>query len=791
MDRNLTISAEPRGGADVAGGARADAPEDGAGHLERRRLAFLTTLTDVTRALTEELDPTRVGHEILSGIQALFSDTVGQLWVQTPDGTGLDLVGMTGLRGPERAFRRRIRLGEGLAGVAAAEGRPLVTQDVPEDRRFANREWASGEGLVSGVALPLRHSCGTLGSLVILTRARYDFTGEELALLESFAGQAAIAIENARLHAGAIRRQEQLQALLGATRSIMGDLQLAEVLERIRAAAAQAAKTQHVKIFLLEAGAETLTVAAYSGRALPPAFRVQKGVGYTGRVAATGTPLFVADAQVDPDNIVQAQDQADGIRTYLGIPIRIRDQVLGVLTFNTEERHEYAADEMAFLASFADQAALAIENARLYETAQTQARVLETRVRERTAELEHALQVKAEFLARMSHELRTPLNHILGFADVLPHGAAALTPRQTRCLDRIREGGRHLLQLVDDLLEMSAAEAGGQRLTLETFLAREAVEEALAPFQVSLAQKRLTVELTIAAGLRVVAERRKFIQVATNLLSNAIKFTPPGGLVRVVGGPVPPDAASGGPEAGPASDGSPAPAPSGPDADPAWGWVELRVEDTGIGLAPESLERIFRGFEQVDGSASRQYGGAGIGLALVRTLVRLHGGQVWAESPGLGRGTALVVRWPHLPQAAPSRLLLVDDDPVVAAYLQEVLEEDGYQVTAAASGAAAQAAMAGALPDLVLLDLGLPDLDGLEVLRAWRGAERTRPVRVLVLTGMGTAKAEEALAVGADEFLTKPISPTVLVRTVQETLARRTDGKDRRQGPPGPDLEEA
>jgi CheY-like chemotaxis protein len=196
------------------------------------------------------------------------------------------------------------------------------------------------------------------------------------------------------------------------------------------------------------------------------------------------------------------------------------------------------------------------------------------------------------------------------------------------------------------------------------------------------------------------------------------------------------------------------------------------VEDTGIGIRPENLEPIFGPFYQVDGSEIRAYGGAGLGLALVRKLVELHGGRVWAESEGPSRGARFIVRLPRLEPPRARRILLVEDEHLLRVPMTAALENAGFSVVQAATKAEALTAMEAAAPDLLILDILLPDGDGWEILRHVREAEEVRTLPVLVVTALETVHAEQALARGADEFLTKPVSPRVLVDTVVRLLGQ-------------------
>lgn len=564
----------------------------------------------------------------------------------------------------------------------------------------------------------------------------------------------------------------RLTASLQAHQAVASSLELTQVLAAIVREAASISGAPTVRLFLLDDDAQWLRCRVAAGFPLDtePELAIPFGTSLSGQVAATGQPLAVADTREDPRTYYPSHITQYGVVSYLGLPVKTHDQLFGVLVFNTPAPRTYPDDEIALLSAFATQAALAVQNARLYEVLRHEAAVLEVRVHERTAELEEALRVKAEFLAKMSHELRTPLNFILGFADLLRRGVAGtLTPKQAQYVDRIQTGGKLLLDLISAMLDFSEAELASRQRQLEDVDVPGLMREVLDLHRIHAEQKQVTLTTAIPSGLRVVTERRALYQICTQLVGNAIKFTPRGGTVRITAQQTPETTEAADP---PAILGRPEAPPS---ASPRHG-IELCVEDTGIGLAASDLERIFRGFEQVDGSVSRQHGGAGIGLALVRKLVEIHGGKVWAESAGPGRGARFLVYLPPLVPPAPKRVLLVDDDTVIQCGLEIVLRKAGYTVQSVGTGAEALAAAASDPPDLVILDIGLPDLDGREVLKRLRSQDRTSALPVLALTGMTDVQADQVLAIGASEFLTKPVSLSVLTDTVRNLLAGQGRG---------------
>ncbi len=254
----------------------------------------------------------------------------------------------------------------------------------------------------------------------------------------------------------------------------------------------------------------------------------------------------------------------------------------------------------------------------------TERRRVNDHLRAAKAAAEGANRAKSEFLASMSHELRTPLNAIIGFSEVLQDGAfGELNPRQARYVGHVLTSGRHLLSLINDILDLSKVEAGRLELSVEAVSPASVLQSSMVLFKEKAQKHAITLSIDIEPSVRtetIQADERKFKQVCFNLLSNAMKFTPDGGKVTA--------------HIGRYAEG-----------------VVLRVVDSGIGLAPDDLERIFRAFEQVDSSYGRQQQGTGLGLALTRRLVALHGGRVWAESDGAGKGATFVVEWPAAPRA--------------------------------------------------------------------------------------------------------------------------------------------
>jgi signal transduction histidine kinase/CheY-like chemotaxis protein/uncharacterized membrane protein affecting hemolysin expression len=376
-----------------------------------------------------------------------------------------------------------------------------------------------------------------------------------------------------------------------------------------------------------------------------------------------------------------------------------------------------------------------------------------------------ANRAKSNFLASMSHELRTPLNAIIGFSELLEnHTFGALNERQQRYVGNVLVSGRHLLQLINDILDLSKVEAGHMELALSDFDVGTAVRDARTIVGTLAEKKRLSLEVEVEDGLPPLnADHSKFKQILYNLLSNAIKFTPLGGRIRV--------AVRQTADVGVGENGK---------------RIEVAVSDTGIGLKQEDQERIFGTFEQVDSAYGREQQGTGLGLALTRKFVELHGGRIWVESE-LGKGSVFrfVLPQNHRPVARPadtaesgaridspadsSLVLVVEDDRQAWDLLAHHLMHAGYRVVRATSGEQA-VKMAGDLrPDAITLDILLPDQDGLKVLTQLKANPDTRSIPVIVVSV--SEDRELGFSLGAVDWLVKPANQDDFLAAVRRVVA--------------------
>jgi PAS domain S-box-containing protein len=379
--------------------------------------------------------------------------------------------------------------------------------------------------------------------------------------------------------------------------------------------------------------------------------------------------------------------------------------------------------------------------------------------REARADAERSNRAKDEFLATLSHELRSPLSAALSWTHMLRRGQLD-REKTARALETIERTTRLQVRLIEDLLDISRIVSG--KLTVETGVVdlRAVIESAVEATRGAVDARQLRFAVEPPAELLLVAgDAARLEQVFGNLLANAIKFTPAGGAITI-----------------------------------AWrrvdGDVETTVRDTGIGIAPEVMPHIFDRFRQADSSTTRRHGGLGLGLAIVRHLIELHGGSIRAESAGTGMGTVMRIRLPldvslelggDPPRAAIGgrtaaprqlagvRVLIVDDEADVRDFLATALMLAGAEVASAASVTEAQARLAAGTPDVVLSDLAMPDCDGYTFLRELRAAGRTMPVIALTALASATDR-QRALTAGFDVHLAKPAEPPVLIATILRVL---------------------
>jgi GAF domain-containing protein len=532
------------------------------------------------------------------------------------DGEQIRLAAVTGIdRGSAAAdallaaFEYQSVHAEGGPHALAIRDRvPVNIADACTDPRLhdTGHAYARARGVHGAVAIPLLRRDEAIGAITVARGEPGEFTDDEIALLQTFADQAVIAIENARLlselqtrTAELTRSVDELTALGEVSRALSSTLDLETVLNTIVIHAVQLSSAAGALIYEYDEPTGEFHLRSSQGLdeemvAVIRAAPIRLGEGVTGKAAAQRTPVQVSDVldeQAYDVTRIRALFERRGYRSLLAVPLLFEQHIIGALVVWRRQAGSFAPEIVNVLQTFATQSALAIQNARLF-----------LEIEDKSRQLEVASQHKSEFLANMSHELRTPLNAIIGFSEVLAEKMfGELNEKQEEYSKDIHASGQHLLSLINDILDLSKIEAGRMELELSDFHLPTALDSALTLVRERAGRRSIALHLSVDERLgQIQADERKVRQVVLNLLSNAIKFTPEGGRIEV--GAVPKD-----------------------------GLVEVSVSDTGVGIAPEDQEAVFEEFRQV-GTADKKVEGTGLGLTLCRKFVELHGGKIWVKS---------------------------------------------------------------------------------------------------------------------------------------------------------------
>jgi signal transduction histidine kinase len=487
-------------------------------------------------------------------------------------------------------------------GRAILDRQTIHIHDIRGDAEYGVRAWQTSFRTV--LAVPLLREGAPVGAIGLWRREVQPFSDKQIKLVETFAAQAVIAIENVRLFkelearngalTESLEQQTATSEILRVISSSPTDAQ--PVFEAIAVNAARLCSANDAQVLRVEG--ETLRlVAAFGVSAMPSVRRLTRG-HLVGRAVIDRKTIHVRDLRQALAEYPESTAAQYGVQSALAVPL-LRDGVaLGVIRISRTEIRPFSGKQIALLQTFADQAVIAIENVRLFKELEASNR----EIAEKSRQVEVASQHKSEFLANMSHELRTPLNAVIGFSEVLTDRMfGELNEKQEEYLKDIYSSGTHLLSLINDILDLSKIEAGRMELELTDFHLPTALDNALMLVRERAGRRSIALQMSVDERLgQIRADERKIRQVVLNLLSNAIKFTPEGGRIEV---------------AAVSKDES----------------AEVSVSDTGVGIAPEDQQAVFEEFRQV-GPAEKKAEGTGLGLTLCRKFIELHGGRIWVTS---------------------------------------------------------------------------------------------------------------------------------------------------------------
>ncbi|MBN1781637.1 response regulator [bacterium] len=746
----------------------------------RKALETIETINEVSEKLNRSLNPEEVAEAVAIGVKRLIDYGECRIYRVDDDGQfliplyyGKDKVDPTD---SEVIEDLKLVVGEGIIGLAFAKGKAEMVSDVSKHPKshFTSGKQPPKESML---AVPMQYEDQTLGVIALLKSGLHQFTDAHLRILSILAGQIGVAIENARLMQQERRRTRQLSLINDVSKKAASTLEIDELCRLVVDALHSEYEHAQVMLLLLDQEKQELYLQTQKG---PFTNKISKKLRHSLETGIEGLAVS-QDEIVVARNIKNDKDLKSMIpesESELAVPIKKGDNLIGILHLISPKLYDFDEKDIAMIKTMTDQIAMAIENARLYESE-----------KKNTEMAQAASRAKSEFLANMSHEIRTPMNSIIGFSDLLLQ--ENLPEDLADFVRTIKINGEELLHIINQILDLAKVETGRMDVDIVDFELHELVDNVSQLIRPRVLDKGLAFNCTTNPKHLppIESDRLKIRQILVNLLGNAVKFTEEGSVQMEV---------------------------SVAQKKGKMGELTAHIIDTGVGIPKDKHAAIFESFTQADASITRRFGGTGLGLTLCKQMVELMGGHIWFESEE-GKGSTFSFTLPvkiiqteaeleassgrkrqdvhgipeeHEIPASMSeadilshvkdkigmptdgtqpKVLIIEDNASTTALLRRYLERDGYKVESANTGEDGLLKAKFYRPSAIILEILLPGkMDGWEVLRNLKSGNLTKNIPVIVCSVLSNQK--KAFSLGAVEYVEKPAKEKAILETLHRFI---------------------